>query len=208
MDNKTKQLIDNWQSRNITGIFCSNKQEAADKIFSLIPADASVGFSGSATLDQLGIIPLLEKRGNNVANPYRKDMSRQESLSIRKKGTQSDFYLASPNAISLYGELVFFSAFGNRIAGISYADNVIIVAGVNKIVPDLSQAIKRARELVAPMNCKRLNWQAPCLPGGVCKEKICCFPEYNRMCCQILTLEAEVTLGRLKVLLVDENLGF
>ncbi|MFA6349678.1 MAG: lactate utilization protein [Candidatus Omnitrophota bacterium] len=208
MEDKIKQLFDNWRSRNISGFFCSSKHEAAEKILDFIPAEVSVGFSGSATLDQIGIIPLLEKRGNNIANPYRKDMSRQESLNIRKKGAQSDFYLASPNAISAQGELVFFSAFGNRIAGVSYADNVIIVSGVNKIVPDLGQAMKRARELAAPLNCKRLNWQAPCFPDGICRENICRFPQYNRMCCQVLTIEAEAAPGRLRIILVEEDLGF
>ena len=208
MGNRINQLIDNWHSRNITGIFCRNRQDAVEKILEFIPLNSSVGFSGSVTLDQLGIIPLLEKRGNNVANPYRKDISRQESLNIRKKGAQSDFYLVSPNAISFNGELVFFSAFGNRIAGISYCDNVIVVSGVNKIVEDLPQAIKRAREHATPMNCKRLNWKAACLPDGICKENICRFPEYNRMCCQALTVEAEASRGRLKVILVDEDLGF
>ncbi|MCX5711959.1 MAG: lactate utilization protein [Candidatus Omnitrophica bacterium] len=208
MENSIKQLIQNWQPRNIAGIFCANKQEATDKILSLVPPDASVGFSGSVTLDQLGIVSLLEKRGNRVANPYQKNLSRQESLKVRKIGPHSDFFLVSPNAISAYGELVFFSAFGNRIAGISYVDNVIVVSGVNKIVPDLSQAMKRAREFATPLNCKRLNWPAPCLSDGICKEKICRFPEYKRMCCQVLTIEAEVEPGRLKVILVGEELGF
>jgi len=208
MDNRIKKIIENWKTRNIAGLYCATKNEAVDKILGLIPAGSSVGFSGSVSLEQIGIISMLEKRGNVVANPYKQGISRQESLFLRKKGAVSDFYLASPNGVSENGELVFFSAFGNRIAGISYADNLILVAGINKIVPNLEEAIKRSRLVATPLNCKRLNWQSPCFSDGVCKENICRFPEHKRMCCQILIIEAEIMPGRIKVILVDEELGF
>jgi acyl-CoA hydrolase len=129
-------------------------------------------------------------------------------LELRRQGAQADYYLASANAISEKGELVFFSAYGNRTAGIAYAKNIIIVAGINKIVPTLEEAVKRAREYATPLNSKRLNWAAPCLADGICRKEICFAPEYKRMCCQILVIEAEVTLGRLRVILIGEKLGF
>jgi len=116
--------------------------------------------------------------------------------------------LTSVNAISASGELVFFSAYGNRTAGISYAKNVIVVTGVNKITDSLEQAVKRAREYVTPLNCKRLNWESACFKDGVCRQEECFSPEYKRMCCQVLILEAEVTSDRLKVILVGEELDF
>jgi len=208
MDKRIDNLIKNWQKRNISGFYCDDKSEAIDKILKIIPVSSSVGFSGSVTLDQLGVVKRLDARGNKVFNPYKAGMNRDESLELRKQGAAADYYLASPNAISEKGELVFFSAYGNRTAGISYAENVIVVAGINKITPNIQSALERSREYAAPLNCKRLKWNSPCFEGGICRQEICLFPEYKRMCCQILIIEAEVTPDRLKVILIGENLGF
>jgi hypothetical protein len=150
----------------------------------------------------------LESRGNKVFNQYKSGITQGESLELRKQGAQADYYLASANAISEKGELVFFSAYGNRISGISYARNVVVVCGINKITANLDEALKRAREYATPLNCKRLNWDTPCLKDGICRREICLFPDYKRMCCQILIIEAEVIPDRLKVVLVGEKLGF
>lgn len=208
MEKRVETLIKNWQKRNILGLYCNNKDEAIDKVLSIIPVSSSVGISGSVTLDQLGIVKRLESRGNKVFNQYKTGISRDESLEIRRKGSQADYYLASANAISGNGELVFFSGYGNRTAGISYAKNVITVCGINKLTKNLAQALKRARELASPLNCKRLNWNTPCLKNSICRQEICLFPDYKRMCCQILIIEAEVNLDRFKVILVGEELGF
>ncbi len=203
-----RELIGNWRKRNITGVFCENKSQINGKILELIPEGASVGFCGSRTLEQLEIIKALELRGNKIFNQYAPDLNRDESMSIRRAGAQADYYLASANAISQKGELVFFSAYGHRIAGIADGRKVIVACGLNKIAPNLEQAIKRARNYVTPLNCKRLNWPAFCLKDGICDSEVCFAPEYKRMCCQILILEAEVVIGRLTVILAGEDLGF
>lgn len=208
MDKKIDNLIINWQRRNITGFYFDNKELALDKILNLIPLTPTIGISGSQTLEQLGIVKQLESRGSKVFNQYKSGISREENLALRRQGSQADYYLTSANAISLKGELVFFSAYGNRIAGISYAQNVIVVCGINKLTQDLAEALKRSREYATPLNCKRLNWNTPCFKDGICRKEICLFPEAKRMCCQILIIEAEVTPERLKVILVGENLGF
>lgn len=186
-----ENLIKIWEERNITGIYCADVGQAVQKIMEIIPVSSSIGFSGSVTLEQLGVLKDLESRGNKIFNPYKDGLKRQESLELRRQGARADYYLSSPNGISEKGELVFLSAYGNRTAGISYAKNVIIVSGVNKITKNLDEAIKRAREYATPLNYKRLNW-----------------PMDKRMCCQTLIIEAEVTSDRLKVILVGETLGF
>ena len=208
MDKRIDNLIKNWQKRNIQGIYCDNKEIATQKILEIIPPASSIGISGSVTLDQLGIVKRLESRGSKVFNQYKSGISRDESLELRRLGSLADYYLASANAISQEGELVFFSSYGNRIAGISSAKNAILVSGLNKITANLDEAVKRAREYATPLNCKRLNYNTPCFKDGICRKEICLFPEYKRMCCQILIIEAEITPDRLKVILVGEKLGF
>ena len=207
MEKSIDQLLKNWQKRNIAGFYCENKEATLKKLLEMIPQEASVGISGSVSLDELQIVKKLEERGNKVFNQYKK-LSREESLEIRRQGVNADFYLASANAVSLKGELVFFSAYGNRTAGVSNAKNAIIVCGVNKITKDIKDALTRAREYATPLNCKRLNWDSTCCKDSICREEICLSPEYKRMCCQLLIIEAEVAPGRLNVILVGENLGF
>jgi len=208
MDKRIGPLLENWKKRNIEGLYCPERNNAREKVVSMIPRNASVGISGSQTLEALGIVPALESAGIKVFNQYRPGISRGESLEMRKQGSVADYYLVSPNAISESGELVFFSAYANRTCGVAGAANVIVVSGINKICPDLALALKRARQYATPLNCKRLNWNTPCFKDGICREDICLFPEYKRMCCQVLIIEAEVTAGRMKVLLVGESLGF
>lgn len=208
MEQEIKKLLEAWQKRNIQGLYCQNKEEALEEVLKIIPLSASVGISGSVTLDTLGVVKRLEARGNKVFNQYKPGISREENLELRKQGTQADYYLASANAVSKNGELVFFSGYGNRTSGISCAKNVIIVCGINKVTADYPSAIKRSREYATPLNCKRLNWQTPCLKDGICRESICFSPDYKRMCSQVLIIEAEAVLGRLKVILVGEKLGF
>ncbi|HLD83044.1 MAG TPA: lactate utilization protein [Candidatus Omnitrophota bacterium] len=208
MASQIDNLIKNWQRRNILGFYSADKNEAVKKILEIIPQAASIGISGSLTLDQIEIVKHLEERGSKVFSPYKKGLSREENLAIRRQGVNADYYLASANAISGKGELVFFSAYGNRTAGISYAKNVILVCGINKLTANVSEAIKRSREYATPLNCKRINWNTPCLKDGICHNEICLFPEYKRMCCQVLIIEAEVSPDRLKVVLVGEELGY
>lgn len=192
MEKEIDNLIKHWQKRNISGFYYRDKEEVARKILEIIPVSASVGFCGSVTLEELGIIKQLESRGNKVFNPYLPGLSREESLELRRQGAQqADYYLASANSVAQTGELVFLSAYGNRSAGISYAKNVIIVCGINKLSENLDKALERAKVYATPLNYKRLNWSP---------DKI--------MCCQVLIIEAEVTPDRLKVIFVGEKLGF
>lgn len=208
MDTRIQELLSNFKRRNIEGLYCPTRDEAHKKILEYIPESASVGFSGSQTLDELEIVVMLQSRGNNVMDQYDPNLSRDESLRIRKLSIQADYYLCSANAISMTGELVFFSAYGHRIAGIAAANRVIVVCGINKVVETREAAVKRAREYATPLNVKRLHWDTPCAKDGICHEDVCFYPDYNRMCCQTLVVEAEVDPDRMTVVLVGENLGF
>jgi len=207
-DTRIQELLNNFNRRNIKGFYCAGKDEAHAKILEFIPESASVGFCGSQTLEQLEIVEMLQSRGNNVLNQYDFNLSRDESMRIRKLSIQADYYLCSANAVSMGGELVFLSAYGHRIAGISVANRVIVVCGINKIVETREAAVKRAREYATPLNVKRLHWDTPCAKDGICHEDVCFTSDYNRMCCQMLVVEAEVDPERMTVILVGETLGF
>lgn len=208
MEKRIADLIVNLKRRNIDGIYVDSKDEARERIKQLILKSATVGISGSKTLDELGIVALLGVSGYEVFNQYKPGISREQSLQMRNLGCLADYFLTSCNAISEGGEMVFFSGYGHRTSGIANADNVIVVCGLNKIVPNLGQALKRSREYATVLNCKRLDWKSACLADGLCHQDICLAPEYKRMCCQVLIIESEINPERIKVIIVGENLGF
>lgn len=201
-------LIANLKRRNIPAYYFKGREEALSNLLQMIPLYSTVGFSGSQTLEEIGLIGLLEGRGNKVFNPYKTGLTKEESMKLKEDGARADYYLVSANAVSQDGELVFLSAFGNRTAGVSYAKNSFVICGINKIAKDLDAAIMRARNIATPLNCKRLKWDTPCLKEGSCKKEICYFPEYKRMCCQLLIIEAEAIRDRLKFILIGEDLGY
>jgi acyl-CoA hydrolase len=208
MNARVQELLDNLKRRNMEALYCQNGDEVHARIMERIPESATVGFCGSQTLEQLEIVEMLQSRGNNVLNQYDPQLSRDESMRIRKLSIQADCYLCSANAVSMAGELVFLSAYGHRIAGITAANRVIVVVGSNKVVATREAAIKRAREVAAPINVKRLHWDTPCAKDGICHEDICFSPDYIRMCCQMLVLESEVDPERMTVIIAKEELGF
>lgn len=208
MEKRIADLIANLKRRNIEGIYLDSKDKAKEKIKQLILKGSSVGISGSKSLDELGIVADLEASNYEVFNQYRTGISREQSMQMRNLGSRADYFLTSCNAVSEEGELVFLSANGHRSSGIANADNVIVVCGLNKIVSNLEQALKRSREHATVLNCKRLNWSAACLKDGLCHKERCFAPDFKRMCCQILIIESEINPQRLKVIIVGENLGF
>lgn len=207
MSDRVQELLENLRRRNFEALYCKTRDEVHAAIMDRIPESATVGFSGSQTLEQLEIVEMMQSRGNNVLDQYDPKLSSDESLRIRRLSIQADCYLCSANAVSMQGELVFLSAYGHRTAGIAAGKRVIVICGSNKIVETREAAIKRAREHAAPLNVKRLHWDAPCAKDGTCRQDVCFSPDYIRMCCQMLILESEVDPERLTVIIAGEDLG-
>ncbi|MFA4988922.1 MAG: lactate utilization protein [Candidatus Omnitrophota bacterium] len=208
MEQKISRLIANLKRRNIEAVYVTSKEEAFLQIKQAIPAGRSIGISGSKTLDDLQAVSRLEASGYNVFNQYKTGLSREQSLAMRNLGSRADYFLTSCNAVSESGELVFLSGYGHRTAGIANAENVLVVCGINKIADGLEQALRRSREKATVLNCRRLGWKSACLADGACHSDICLAPEYKRMCCQVMIIESEVSPGRLKMILVGDELGF
>ncbi len=202
------KTIENLKRNGMDAFFCETSQQAKKTILDMIPKGATVGMAGSVTLREIGIVDELMRGKWKVYNQYLPGLSKEESLKLRKQGTLADYFLSGTNAVTLNGELINLSGMGNKTAGLTYARKVIIVAGVNKIVEDVSQGIKRARDLAAPANAQRLNFKTPCRDTGVCDYSACRPPNYNRMCNQLLVIEGEGEKGRIAVFLVGEELGF
>jgi len=183
----------------------TDRKEALRCLLSRIPSEAGVGVGGSVTLREIGVVEALERRGNTVYQHWREGLSPKEREEIRRKQLTSDVFLTSSNAVTEKGELVNIDGAGNRVASMIYGPGeVIVVVGVNKIVKDLEQAIDRARNVAAPMNCRRLGLKTPCAENGKCED--CDSP--SRICRVLTIMERNPSGGNVMVLVVKESLGF
>lgn len=201
---KSDTIIKNLQRRNMEGYYVDTKEEAIEKIMSLINKDDVVSWGGSYTIDELGIKILLEEKQISVIDRD-KAKSPEENVKLRKQSLTADVYLTSTNAITMDGELINIDGSGNRLAAYCYGpDSVIVVAGMNKVVPELNVALGKARSDATIPNALRVNAQPPCRFTGKCSE--CTMKD--TLCCQILVTRYSKPQNRIKVILVGEHLGF
>lgn len=184
--------------------YCSDRESGLQKVLELIPQNHVVSWGGTSTVDELGIKDALRQRGQAVID---RDTAKdaQERKEMLKKALTCDTFLMSSNAISSDGELVNIDGTGNRVAALCFGpDQVVVVAGMNKVAGDLDDAMGRARQVAAPINAQRFQLKTPCSVNGLCgncKGADC-------ICAQIVTTRVCKPAGRIKVVLIGENLGF
>ena len=201
---KSATIIKNLQKRNMEGYYFDTKEEAIEKAMSLINQDAVVSWGGAYTIDELGIKNLLEEKQIAVIDRD-KATSPQERVKLMKQALTADVFLTSTNAITMDGELLNIDGNGNRLAAYCYGpDSVIVIAGMNKVVTHLDDAMKKVRADATVPNTFRVNAQTPCHFTGKCTE--CTMND--TLCCQILVTRYCKPQNRIKVILVGEHLGF
>jgi hypothetical protein len=182
-----------------------DRSVACTEILKRVPSNKTVGLGGSVTLREIGLISLLEKQGNILYDHWKQGITQEESLRIRRAQQSSDVYITSANAITLSGEIVNIDGACNRTSAMGFGpQEVIILAGRNKIVQDVSAGIARIKNEAAPLNARRLGLDLPCAKLGRCVE--CDSPQ--RICRGTLILERRPFLTNMLVVIVEEDLGF
>ena len=201
----SRHVVEALKKNGFNAYFVKSGKEAVNKVLELIPVNAKVGIGGSATIRELKIPDILAEKGYEVIRHDVPGLSPEEQFQIRRKELLADVFLASANAITLDGKIVSMDGTGNRVAAMAFGPKmVILVAGVNKVVKDLEDAIWRIKNVAAPMNAKRLKRDVPCVEDGLCKD--CNTPD--RICNILLVLEKRPSLTEYHVILVGEELGF
>lgn len=197
-------LVKNLQSRGFDAYYCADKASALEQALALIPEGAAVGWGGATSAQQIGLIPAVKAGGYTVID---RDTaaSPEERIKLMKQCLTADVFLTGANALSLDGQMVNIDGMGNRVAAIVYGpDSVVVIAGMNKVEDTLEAAVVRARTVAAPMNKQRFPAETPCLVTGSCAN---CKSD-GCICNQILITRNCRPKGRIKFVLVGENLGF
>ncbi|SPF36951.1 putative Lactate utilization protein B/C [Syntrophobacter sp. SbD1] len=166
----------------------------------------SISWGGSMTFVQTGLYQeLKEYQGAQILDTFQKGaMSPEEMFELRRRALTADLFITGSNAVTETGKLVNLDMTGNRVAAITFGPrNVIILAGRNKVVPDVEDAMLRVKNYAAPANAMRLDKKTPCAKTSICEE--CRSPD--RICNTWTITEKSFPKGRIKIVLINEDLG-
>ena len=197
-------LVKNLKARHFDAWYCDTKEEALAKALELIPEGSTVGWGGALSAQQIGLMDALNK-GNYAAIDRDRCATPEEKAQAAKESMFADFFLTGANALSLDGQMVNIDGAGNRVSAIIFGPkNVLVIAGMNKVLDDLDAAVNRARTVAAPMNKQRFDPNTPCAVTGSCAD---CKVE-GCICNHIVITRHCRPVGRIKFILVGEPLGF
>lgn len=224
-ENYAKVAVANLRKKRINALYVSNKEEALSAALDLIPPEATLGRGDSVTLSQIGLIEKLhEDKSHQFFDPFERDENGKYLVpgpghwELMKKALSADVFLTGINAITKDGKMVSIDSIGNRVSGMIFGPKkVLIVAGANKIVKDLDEAMERIK-YIAPINVRRHYIKhgfegldkLPCFKTGFCVD--CSSPE--QICSYIVIIRGQQGpkgstdyLPRISVIIVGEELG-
>ena len=194
-------VIKGLESRNMSGYYAKSAKEALEKALSLIPEGSSVTMGGCMSSAEVGLTDALREGKYDFID---RDKA-EDKRAVMLKGYDADFFISSCNAMTNDGILVNIDGNSNRVSMIAQGPRkVVFIVGMNKICGDLDSAMKRARNVAAPINVQRFNLNTPCSKTGACMD--CKSPD--TICCQFLITRFSRHKDRIHVILVNEDLGF
>ena len=194
-------VIKGLQSRNMSGYYAATKEEALKIALELIPEKSSVTMGGAMSVHEIGLVDALKKGDYNFIDRDAYEDKRAAMLAAY----DADVFLSSVNAMTDDGILVNIDGNSNRVSAIAQGPKkVVFIVGMNKVCGDQDSAMKRARNVAAPINAQRFGLSTPCATTGKCMD--CKSPD--TICCQFLITRYSRHEGRIHVILVNDNLGF
>lgn len=202
-EKRGKLLIKNLQNRHFEAYYCADRKAALEQALALIPDQASVGWGGAISAEQIGLLDAIR---NGLYHAIDRDacVDQESREAAMRSCFNADVFISGANAISLDGQLVNIDGTGNRVAALVYGPKtVVIIAGMNKVMDTLEEAVHRARTIAAPMNQQRFMMDTPCSHTGICAD---CKSD-GCICNQILVTRNCRPQGRIKLILVGEELG-
>ncbi|MGL5347616.1 MAG: lactate utilization protein [Peptostreptococcaceae bacterium] len=199
-----KDMVTILEDSGYTVFYAEDKEEARAKVLELIPEGVSIAVGGSETLSEMDLIDEFRNEKYKFFDRYAK-LPFSEIVEIYRQSLLADYFVSSTNAITRDGELVNIDSSGNRVASLIFGPKkVIVVAGANKVVENLEEALDRLKK-IAPLNARRVKHDVPCVHTGVCSE---CTT--NKSVCNSIGIinSGRKEPGRITIIMVAEELGF
>ena len=199
-----QKVIKGLESRNMSGYYAADKEEALKLALELIPENSSITMGGAMSAREIGLVDAVKSGKYNFIE--RENASTpEEKRKATMEGYDADYFLSSANAMTEDGIIVNIDGNSNRVSMIAHGPkHVLFIVGMNKICDDVDGAMKRARNVAAPVNAQRFNINTPCKKTGSCMN--CKSPD--TICCQFLITRYSRHEGRIHVILVNDEFGF
>ena len=198
-------MIKNFSKRNIEAFYCDTKEEAVVVARDIMKDGGNVGMGGSETVKETGLLDAIQNSDTLLFIDRNLATTPEERKVVFLETMAADYFLMSSNAITIDGELINIDGNANRLACLLHGpDQVIVIAGMNKVVEDVDAGLQRIGTHAAPPNAARLGTRTPCATVGHCMD---CQSE-DCMCCQVVVTRRSRHKGRIKVILIGEELGF
>ena len=197
----SQKVIKGLASRNMSGYYAHDRQEAVKLALELIPEGSTVTMGGGMSVHEIGLVEALKDGNYDFIDRDAIEDKRAAMLAAY----DADFFLSSANAMTEDGIIVNIDGNSNRVSAIAQGPKkVLFIVGMNKICNDSDSAMKRARNVAAPINAQRFGLSTPCSKTGACMD--CKSPD--TICCQFLITRFSRHKDRIHVILVNDDLGF
>ncbi len=196
-----QKVIKGLKSRNMTGYYAKDKEEALKLALELIPEGSTVTMGGAMSAHEIGLVKTLKEGNYNFIDRDDYEDKRQAAL----LAYDADVFLSSTNAMTEDGILVNIDGNSNRVSAIAHGPKkVVMIVGMNKVCSDVDGAMKRARNVAAPINAQRFGIKTPCALTGACAD----CKSADTICCNFLITRYSRHTDRIHVILVNDSLGF
>jgi Uncharacterised ACR, YkgG family COG1556. len=202
---RIERTMENIRRNRMQAWYVESRNDVVPLLETLLDEGDTVACGGSVTLFETGVIDCLRSGRYNFLDRYAEGLTPEQLTELHRKAFFADAYLTGTNAITEKGELFNVDGRGNRVAAMIYGpEKVIVVAGYNKIVADVDEAVNRVRQTAAPANAARLSRKTPCAVTGCCQD---CMSS-DRICSSYVVLRHQLVPDRIKVIIVGEELGY
>lgn len=204
-EQKILRTIKALEANNMNGYFVKDEKELISKIKELVKEGSKVTCGGSMSLFETGVMEHLRSGRYDFLDRNKEGLTPEEVINIYKSAFFSDAYFTSSNAVTEDGELYNVDGNGNRVAAMIYGPKeVIVIAGKNKIFDSEEEAINHIKSISAPANAVRLNKKTPCTKTGTCMNCL----SADRICSSYVKLGYQGNINRIKIVIVDQDLGY
>jgi L-lactate utilization protein LutB len=185
----------------MTGYYAKDKEEALKLALELIPEGSTVTMGGAMSAHEIGLVKTLKEGNYKFIDRDDYEDKRQAAL----LAYDADVFLSSTNAMTEDGILVNIDGNSNRVSAIAHGPKkVVMIVGMNKVCSDVDGALKRARNVAAPINAQRFGITTPCTQTGSCMN----CKSADTICCNFLITRYSRHTDRIHVILVNDSLGF
>jgi L-lactate utilization protein LutB len=205
MNERVKKAISNLQKNNMAGFYVESRQELLSLLSTLLVEGEKIGCGDSVTLEETGVFEYLRNGSYTFYDKHRQSLTSEEKRKLYLNNVDADTFVTGTNAVTMDGKLFNIDGNGSRVAPMIYEPRqVIVVVGMNKLVDTVEDAVRRTRQVAAPLDAKRLKKNTPCIKLGRCID---CKHE-QRICNDFVLIARQFSKDRIKVIFINGDYGY